>query len=320
MPFEGLSLVDVHAHFVTPWYVEAALAAGHEHPDGMPGWPDWSVDDHLRLMDERGIDQAVLSISSPGVHFGDDAAAAGLARQVNDFAARVCADRPDRFRFFASLPLPALDESMSEMCRSLDELGAAGIVTETNIGGTYLSDPVFEPLFAELDRRGAILFVHPTSPPAHAQTALGLPRPMLEFLVETTRAMTGLLMDGTLERNPRVQVIASHCGAFLPLVVDRLKLFASAFGNGESDPPAFEDTLRRLWYDMAGTPTPTHAETLISRVGSGRLLYGSDFCWTPPTVVARQIAALDADWNAERHGPWRELAAANADALLSRGR
>ncbi len=98
-------LVDVHAHVLPDWYVAAAKAAGHATPDGMPGWPSWSVGDHLDLMDRVGVGVSVLSISSPGVHFGDDASAADLAVEVNDFMAHLSADHPDRFEFFAALPL-----------------------------------------------------------------------------------------------------------------------------------------------------------------------------------------------------------------------
>ena len=101
--------VDVHAHFVTDWYAAQASAAGHQLPDGMLTWPTWSAETHLELMDRSGIDTAVLSVSSPGVHFGDDAAARVLARRLNDFAASVVADHPDRFGWFASLPLPDVD-------------------------------------------------------------------------------------------------------------------------------------------------------------------------------------------------------------------
>ena len=309
-------LVDVHAHFVTPWYAEAARAAGHEMPDGMPAWPTWTPEDHLRLMDEEGIDQSVLSISSPGVYFGDDQAAIGLARRVNDSAAEVCAQYPDRFRFFASTPLPVVDAALEEIARCLDDLGAAGIAVETNMHGRYLSEPAFEPVFAELHRREAVLFVHPTSPPGWQETALGWPRPMLEFLVDTTRTVAALAMNGRLATYPSVRLIVPHCGAFLPLEADRLDLFSRAFaadpgGNGVGE------SLGGLWYDLAGTPMPTHAESLITRMGSHHLLYGSDYCWTPPTAVAGQVASLDEGWDAQVHGPWRELVAANAATLFS---
>jgi predicted TIM-barrel fold metal-dependent hydrolase len=308
-------VVDVHAHFVTPWYAEEAIAAGHALPDGMPAWPEWTPEAHLRLMDAHGIDQAVLSISSPGVHFGDDDAAADLARRVNDFASATCAKWPDRFRFFAALPLPAVDAALAEAARGLDELGAAGVAVETNAHGHYLNESVLEPVLAELDRRAAVVFVHPTSPPGWERTALGAPRPLVEFLVETTRTAAALLIDGTPSRYPSLQLIVTHCAAFLPLLADRLKLFAGAIGTG-GDGAVIDDGLSRLWYDLAGTPMPRHAEALIAMAGSEHLLYGSDYCWTPPPAVAAQIASLDEGWRRDVHGPWRELVAANAARLL----
>ncbi|MGH3500895.1 MAG: amidohydrolase family protein, partial [Nocardioidaceae bacterium] len=165
-----------------------------------------------------------------------------------------CADRPDRFRFFGALPLPATDEALIELARCLDELRAIGIVAETNAYGTYLTDPATAPVLEELQRRAAVLFVHPTSPPGGAATSLGLPRPMHEFLAESTRVVAGLIMDGKLTTSSELQVIVPHCGAYLPLLADRLELFVSALGLGSSDS---SKVLANLWYDLAGTPMPT---------------------------------------------------------------
>jgi predicted TIM-barrel fold metal-dependent hydrolase len=309
-------LVDVHAHFLTPWYVEAAEAGGHHRPDGMPAWPSWSPEDHLRLMDAHGIEQSVLSVSSPGVWFGDREASVALCRRLNDYAAGLVASRPDRFRFFASVPLPAVDEAVAEAARALDELGAAGTVALTNTGGTYLSDPLVAPYLDELDRRGAVLFVHPTSPPGWEATALGFPRPMVEFLADTTRVMSALLVSGDAARRTGLRIIVPHCGASLPLVADRLRLFASLTPSpGGSE--VIDEGLGRLWFDLAGTPLPVHAEALVAQVGTERLLYGSDYCWTPTRLVAAQVEALDTGWRAGTHGPWRELTGRNAATLLT---
>jgi len=108
-------LVDVHAHFLTDAYVSAARAAGHEHPDGMPGWPSWSAGQHLQLMDQWGVARSILSISSPGIHFGDDQAARELASHVNNAGAAVARAHPDRFGHFASLPLPDVGGSLAEL-------------------------------------------------------------------------------------------------------------------------------------------------------------------------------------------------------------
>lgn len=307
---EAAGVVDVHAHFVTPWYVEAALAAGHVKPDGMPGWPSWSVDDHLRLMDESGVQRSVLSISSPGVHFGDDVAAADLARRVNDFAAEVCEAHPDRFGFFASTPLPDVDAALAEIERAT-QMGADGVVVETNIGGTYVSDPSLGAFWDEVNRRGTVVFMHPTSPPSIAATNLGNPSPMMEFLFDTTRVVASLILRGVVTPETGTRLIVTHCGAFLPLLVDRLELFAALTPAGTT-PPAVMETTRTLWFDLAGTPVPTHANVLMQKVGSDHLLFGSDYCWTPAPIAKLHVDALDEQWDG-----WRDLVGRNAAALWS---
>ena len=155
-------LVDVHAHFLTDAYVSAARAAGHEHPDGMPGWPSWSAGQHLQLMDQWGVARSILSISSPGVHFGDDQAARELTRHVNDAGATVARAHPDRFGHFASLPLPDVEGSLAELACALDDLGSDGVAVETSAGGIYLGDARYAPLYEELNRRRTVVFAHPT--------------------------------------------------------------------------------------------------------------------------------------------------------------
>ncbi len=169
-----------------------------------------------------------------------------------------------------------------------------------------------------MDAHGIDQSVHPTSPPGWERTALGAPRPMMEFLFDTTRTAASLLVAGTPSRYPSLQLILTHCGAFLPLLADRLKLFAAAIGTG-GDTALIDDGLGRLWYDLAGTPMPRHAESLIAMAGTEHLLYGSDYCWTPPPAVAAQIASLDQGWRLDLHGSWRELVAANAATLLGAG-
>lgn len=227
-----MTLIDLHSHFLTPSYVEAARSAGHTSPDGMPGWPDWDPARHLALMDECGITTSLLSVSSPGTHFGDDRAARRLSREVNEAGASLRADHPDRFGHLASLPLPDVDGALAEAVHALDELGSDGVTVETNANGRYLGDPAFAPLWAELDRRRAVVLVHPTSPPHAAEVTAGRPRPMLEFVFDTARSYTDLMLSGTLTRFPGVRWIATHCGGALPALADRIELFRTAFGDG----------------------------------------------------------------------------------------
>jgi 6-methylsalicylate decarboxylase len=194
-------LIDVHAHFLTDSYVLAARAGGQVHPDGMVGWPSWSADEHLRLMDRWGVATAMLSISSPGTHFGDDAAARRLTREVNEAGAAISRANPGRFGHFASLPLPDVPGALDELGYTLDELDCDGIAIETNSAGVYLGDNRYEPLYRELNRRRVVVFVHPTSPPCAEATALGRPRPMLEFIFDTTPAVTAIAGAGLMVKS-----------------------------------------------------------------------------------------------------------------------
>jgi 6-methylsalicylate decarboxylase len=311
------ALVDVHAHFLTDRYVAAARAAGHEKPDGMPGWPVWSADEHLRLMDQWNIEMAFLSISSPGVHFGDDAAARVLAQHVNDAGAGLRRDHPDRYRHFASLPLPDVEGSLAELSRALDDLGSDGVAVETNTAGAYLGDERYEPLYAELALRQAVVFVHPTSPPCAEQVALGRPRPMMEFLFDTTRAATDLLFSGVFARHPQIRWVFTHGGGALPLLADRLELFRAVLvGRGGA---TVQELVSQLWFDMAGTPFPNQVPAVARAFGTGRLLYGSDYCWTPSPGITTQVASLDTAGQPE-NDTWRTLTSRNASRLFARAR
>jgi predicted TIM-barrel fold metal-dependent hydrolase len=309
------ALIDVHAHFLTERYVVAAQGAGITQPDGMPVWPAWSVDAHLQLMEENRIAKAVLSISSPGVHFGDDGAAAELARHVNEFAADVSAEHRDRFAFFASVPLPCVDAAVDEAAYAIDTLGALGVVLMSNSAAVYLGDPMLDPLWEALDRRRAIVFEHPTSPPNVAAVALGRPRPMLEFMFETTRTVTDLIFAGVPERFPNIRFVIPHCGATLPVVVDRIELFRSLLPGSHDRPQSTLTTrqqLRRFWYDLAGTPFPAPAKALADVVGTDQVLYGSDFCWTPAMGASHQVTLME-----QEPTDWRALTTANANRLLA---
>jgi 6-methylsalicylate decarboxylase len=310
-------LIDLHAHFVTDAYVGAARAAGVDYPDGMPGWPSWSADEHLRLMDAWGVERSIMSISSPGTHFGDDAAARVLTRQVNDDGAKIVRDHPGRFGHFASLPLPDVDGALAELARALDDLGSDGVAVESNKEGIYLGDARLVPLYEELNRRRAIIFVHPTSPPCADELALGRPRPMLEFIFDSARTVSDLVFTDTLLRYPDIQWVFTHCGGTLPLLADRMQLFNTALFGGSG--PSVPEQASRLWFDIAGTPFPNQVPALVAAFGSERVLYGSDYCWTPPSAVSAQLASVAAA-NQPDGGTWRDLTTRNAERLLGRPR
>jgi predicted TIM-barrel fold metal-dependent hydrolase len=312
-------LVDVHAHFLPEFYVTAARAAGHELPNGMPGWPNWSAQEHLRLMDQVGIGRAMLSLCTPGTHFGDDRAARQLTREVNEFGADVRRKHPARFGQFASLPLPDVEGALTEVVYALDELGADGVIVDTNTRGRYLGDALLEPLWAELDRRQAIVFVHPTSPPHAEAVALGRPVPVLEFIFDSARAAADLVFSGVAASYPGVSWVFTHCGGALPMLASRMDQ-SRTFISGLDEPSGVpvREQLGQFWYEMGGTPFPDQLPAFVRAFGSERLLYGGDYCWCPAHVVSAQIRSIDAAAGPDEGETWRELTTRNARRLLHR--
>jgi predicted TIM-barrel fold metal-dependent hydrolase len=263
-------------------------------------------------MDRLGIETSLLSISSPGVHLADDAAARELARAVNEAGRGAVVDHPGRFGLLGSLPLPDVDGAIAEIAHCHDDLGVDGFVLLTNVGGTYVGDPAWEPVFDELDRRGARVLLHPTSPPCWEHTSLGRPRPMLEFLFDTTRAVVNLVLNGTLARHPGIELVVPHAGATLPVIADRVAAFSLVLAV---DPSA--DVLRdlgRLHFDLAGFPIPRQLDALLAITTLEHLHYGSDYPFTPEFVAA--IAAERLDGAGDPSGSLVEALRRNTERLF----
>jgi 6-methylsalicylate decarboxylase len=280
---------DVHAHYIPDGYRVALERAGHDHPDGMPWIPEWSAEAHVEAMNRLGIATSLLSVSSPGVHLGDGASTVDLAREVNEDGRRAVVDHPGRFGLLASLPLPDINASIAEIAYCCDHLSVNGFVLLTNVGGMYVSDPSFEPVFHELNRRGARVLLHPTSPACWESTSFERPRPMLEFLFDTTRAVVDLVLNGSVARYHDLTLIVPHAGATLPLVADRVSTFARLLA------PAVDvlGDLGRLQYDLAGNAVPRQLEALLSLTTLDHLHYGSDFPFTPEPVIAAAAESID---------------------------
>jgi predicted TIM-barrel fold metal-dependent hydrolase len=285
--------IDIHSHFLTDRYREAALAAGHAQPDGFHELPAWAATTHIEMMDRLNIAISFLSISSPGVHFGDGAAAVALAREVNEDGHRIVTEYPGRFGLLASLPTPDVDAAIAEIEYCYDHLGVDGVTLLTNVGGTYLGDPALEPIFDELDRRHARLFLHPTSPACWESTSFGRPRPMLEFLFDTTRAVVNLVLNGTIARHPNIEFIVPHAGAAIPAIADRVAAFSLVLTDVDKEADVLRD-ISRLHYDLAGFPVPRQLDAILALTTFEHLHYGSDYPFTPDFVVQMAAQALNA--------------------------
>ena len=287
--------IDLHAHFLPDRYRASALAHGAGNPDGMPYLPEWGPAAAVAMMDEVGIAAAVLSLSSPGVDFlSDRAEQAALIRAVNEDGAAAVAAHPSRFGLLASLPLPDPDAALAELAYAYDELAADGVGLHTHYGQTYLGDPSLEPVMAALDRRAALVTIHPTSPCGWEQTSFGRPRPMVEFLFDTTRAVVNLALNGVLDRYPAIRWVIPHAGAALPVMADRVARLAPLISPAPDGSPAPDVLagLGRLYYDLAGVPLPRALPALLNLVPASQLVYGSDYPFTPAPTVAMLAGAI----------------------------
>ena len=288
--------IDVHAHFLPDFYREALVKAGQIHPDGMPAIPDWSEQAAFEAMDKLGIATAMLSISSPGVYFGDAHAASELTRRVNEEGARLRDIHPDRFGWFASTSLPDVASAVEQAAYALDTLSADGIVLETNHDGLYLGDAALDPLYEVLNERKAVLFLHPTSPKCLGcgLLTLGYPDPLIEFLFDTTRSVMQMMLSGVTVRYPEIRIIVPHAGATLPVLASRIDFLNPFFeANASVKSPRIRDEMRKLYYDLAGAPLPELLPALLSIADPDHILYGSDWPFTQLQSCLKLTADLD---------------------------
>ncbi|HEY2512060.1 MAG TPA: amidohydrolase family protein [Polyangiaceae bacterium] len=294
--------IDVHHHILPDFFWRETNS---EHgPVGGIAPPPWSKESALSFMDDAGIDVAVTSISTPGVHMGNDRRAQSLARRCNELAAELVHARPDRFGAFACLPLPDVDGSLTELAHAFDVLKLDGVVLFSNARGTYLGDEKFDAVFEELERRRAVVFVHPTASPDPAAHALGLPDSLIDFVADTSRAIAHLHYTNTFARTPNVKYIFSHAGGTIPYlatrfgVVDEMGVIDGARERGTA-----ADTFRRLYWDTALSWHDPVLQLLRSVVGMGHVLYGSDYPYLRRDLAIggrEQIARTRALSDAER--------------------
>jgi predicted TIM-barrel fold metal-dependent hydrolase len=281
--------IDLHQHVIPDFYWEASNEDGNAAGGITP--PRWSLDGAIAYLDEARIDVAVPSISTPGVHFGDDTAARTLARRVNEFLADLRLRRPDRFGGFAALPLPDVDGSLEQIEYAFDVLELDGVSMMTNAGGSYLGDSRFDPIFAELQRRAAVVFVHPTASPDPIAHTLGLPDALLDYPVDTSRAIAKLHYSNTFAKTPDVKYVLSHAGGTIPFVasrfaiVDQMNVIPGAQERG-----AFADTLPRLYWDTASAFSDPVLHMLRSVTGRGNVVFGTDYPYPRDEI---SIAGLD---------------------------
>jgi 6-methylsalicylate decarboxylase len=273
--------VDVHAHLWSDDYLDLLARFGSTTTDvhrGLGAGPD--DDDELTarfaLMDSAGVELQVLSATPASPHFEHQAHAVEAARRVNDEYAAVVRRFPDRFRAFAALPLPHVDAALAELDRALDQPGMVGAAITTSVLGRSLADPELAPLYAELDRRRAVLYVHPAGCGAESPLITGHDLTwMVGAPIEDTVAAMHLVVAGIPSRYPNLRIVVAHLGGALPMILERAD---HQYGwEAPQTPERPSAAARRLWYDTVGHDHTPALRAAVDSLGADRLLLGSDF-------------------------------------------
>ena len=267
--------IDVHAHVFPDFYEAAMRAAGVNDVDGWPN-PKWSPEAMFKVMDEHRIEAQVLSVSSPGITFADGQDAVHLARRLNEYMAGLVREHSPRLGSMAVLPLPDIDASLAEIAYAFDTLGMDGIGLLSNYHGIYLGDEKIEPVLAELNRRKAVVFVHPTIPPHWDSFTIDIPAPVLEYTFDSTRMAEKLVASGTKAKYPDIAIIVAHGGATLPLSHQRLVKY---WMNDKND---IFDT---FFFELTATTEHAQIAALMAMARLDRCMMGFDFPFMKPDYL-----------------------------------
>jgi predicted TIM-barrel fold metal-dependent hydrolase len=290
--------IDTHHHIYPPRFI----AEEYDRIVGVaPGWPaeltvEWNASKSIEDMDRNGVAAAVVSIAAPGVWSGNTGKAKALARDCNEFGAKLITDYPQRFGMFAALPLPDVDASLREIEYALDGLNLDGFGILTSYGDKWPGDSAFSPVFDELNRRSAIVYFHPKSPDAFQHVLPDVPDPILEFVFDTTRAIASLLYSGTLSRCPNIRYVFSHAGGTAPYLLGRIASLgrrASAVALAARIPNGAEYELSRFYYDMAASATPQVMASMRTFIPQTNILFGSDFPYRSAKYIIDALQQLN---------------------------
>ncbi len=298
-------VIDCHQHYGSPGYAKALAAKvgrpmagfGMVTEDDVRPWRDYSSAKALEFLDHNGLAAAVLTATNPGTWFGDPEETRLLCRDLNDYGARLCSDAPKRFAFLASLPLPNADDCLKEIEYALDTLHADGISILSSYEEHYwLGDPIFRPVFDELNRRKALVCVHPAKP-FQTLNHIGI----TEFLTDTMRTLYSLLTTGAATRYGNIRFLFSHAGGTMPSYIERFKIAEPGSTDEalarEAEPNSHLYHLRRFYYDVAQSCNSVQVQAIKAIAGTSQLVFGSDWPMIQTTDKAnagsRQLKGLE---------------------------
>lgn len=274
----------MHSHYISPGFAQFLDDYFDGQGDGVPT-PHFSIDNYLSLMQEADIDYGVLSISSPHLSAAPDEEMLKLTEEVNDYGANLTKSYKDKIGFFASLPLPLVEESVRAIDYALDVQNAHGFTLPTNARGIYLGDQRLDDILAKLNERHALVAIHPNEPkPINDDIKAEILTPLMEFFFDTTRTIIYMNQNNVFSRYPNIKWIVPHSGALLPIIVQRVDMGNKMF-DVENQPDDLEQTMQSLYFDLAGKVLPHQLPTLLTMVDENKIVYGADAPYTTDKVV-----------------------------------
>ena len=290
------SLIDTHHHFYAPPYQKAwrDWDAARNIPT-FQSQKDWSPTRAVEELDKGGVRAAVLSLpSTPGLWFNQGSPdATRMARACNEFGATMVRDHPGRFGLFATLPMLDIDATLLELAYAFDTLKADGVGLQTNYGDKWPGNPIYQPVFEELNRRKAVVYFHPLVAACCFNLTVGTFPGVIEVPHDTTRAVTSLLLGGALVRYRNIRWIFSHAGGTVPMLAGRINYFHGRAQNvAQFAPEGIEAELRRLYYDTANATHPASMAALLKLVPDTQVTFGSDYPYVPIATQAQSLQAL----------------------------
>jgi predicted TIM-barrel fold metal-dependent hydrolase len=308
--------IDVHHHVLPEMYKEVQRAAGISGT-AYQAFPEWTPDKTLAVMDASGVETAILSFTSPGIWFGDRAQTAELAVRFNDYLAELRDANPARFGGFAFLPVPDVDAALAEIDRIFDVLRLDGVTLLTSVDERYIGHPDFEPVYAALNARKAVVFIHPCYPPGTEAVGWDIPRMIVDYPFETTRVAANLIFSGIMERLPDIRFILSHSGGTLPMLAHRISIFDSKTKFTERYPKGALAYMRRFWFDTALSGDAVPLAALQGIADPARILFGTDYPYVSEDVVAAETKGYT-DYDGLAGEARRMADRTNAEALFPR--
>jgi predicted TIM-barrel fold metal-dependent hydrolase len=289
----SLYRIDAHQH-VTPEVYRKALESIGLKGSGERSWPESSPSTLISAMDRNGLAAAVVSVASPGAYFGDIAFTRKLVRAVNDDLAGVVADHPGRFAAVGLVSLPDVDAALRDLEYALDTLKLDGILLLTHTADRYLGHPEDEAIYAELDRREAVVVVHPKRPTTTGWAQFSFPDGYSELAFETYRAVANLYWTGTFARFPNIRWVMPHAGGVTPFLTFRLSGMDDIAAVRERSPEGVTTMLKRLYYDIAQATHPAPLAALMQVADPTHILFGTDFPFARNVgVIEQSIAAVE---------------------------